>query len=92
MATSWADKYNSLIKKTLGVENNKEWRMNLEEHKTKGTLQMNVRLFQNAVEAGKYEGPTKNGFIIPVNSVEDIEKFQNSLNQFLEEVKNILQD
>lgn len=90
MAGKWEDKFNTLVSSKLELPNNKEWRLAVEESKTKGTLQMNVRLFQKAKIEGGYEGPTKNGFIIEVNSIEDIENFQNSLNDFFDKTKELL--
>lgn len=87
MAGTWADKFNVLSSKELQIEENKKWVFSIEEHKSKGTLQMNVREFK---ETPNYEGPTKNGFIKSISNKEDIEKLQNSLNEFFEEVKKML--
>ena len=85
----WKDKFNTLSESKLEIEGNREWKFALEESKTKGTLQLNVRLFQNAKTEGGYSGPTKNGFIVGISSKEDIEQLQNALNNFFEESKKI---
>lgn len=90
MAGNWSDKYNVLVNSKLEIEGNKEWRFAVEESKTKSTLQMNVRLFQKPKTEGGYEGPTKNGFIIGINSIEDIENLQNAMNDFFEKSKELL--
>lgn len=84
---TWADKFNVLVSKELQIEDNKVWKFAIEESKTKGTLQMNVREFKSSET---YEGPTKNGFIKGITSKEDIEKIQNSFNEFFEEIKKML--
>jgi hypothetical protein len=86
---NWDEKYNKLSEKKLEVEGNKEWRLAVEESKSKGTLQLNVRLFQKAKVEGGYEGPTKNGFINSINSKEDIENLQNIFNEFFDEAKKL---
>lgn len=85
----WNDKYNTLSETKLEVEGNKEWRLAVEESKSKGTLQLNARLFQKAKVEGGYAGPTKNGFIEPINSKEDIEELQNLFNEFFDEAKKL---
>lgn len=86
---NWDEKFNVLVQRNLEIDGNKEWKMALEEKKNKGTLQMNVRLFQRPTETNSYEGPTKNGFIIPVNSASDVEEFQKTFNDFCEEIKKM---
>ena len=86
---SWDDKFNQLITHKYEVADGKEWRMALEESKNKGTLNLNVRLFQKALKEGGYEGPTKNGFIIQVNSLDEIDSLQKQFNEFFEKSKNI---
>lgn len=90
MAGDWNDKFNTLVSSKLELEGNKEWRFAVEENKTKGTLQMNLRIFQKAKIEGGYEGPTKNGFILGINSLEEVEDLQNALNDFFEKTKDIL--
>lgn len=87
---AWSDNFSELVKITLPAESNKEWRFILEEHKTKGSMNMNVRLFQNAKVEGGYEGPTKNGFIQQINSIEDVEKMQKTFNEYFEKIKEML--
>lgn len=85
---AWEDNFNSLFTKTLPIEGGKkEWRLTLEEHKTKGTMNMNIRIFQTE---GSYTGPTKNGFIIQANSLEEVEELEKAFLDYFEKVKEIL--
>lgn len=87
MAGTWADKFNVLASNELQIEENKMWKFAIEESKTKGTLQMNIREFKTSET---YEGPTKNGFIKGITCKEDVEKLQGAFNEFFEEVKKLL--
>ena len=86
----WTDNYSSIMEKIVPLENNKEWRLNVEEHKKTGKMQLNCRVFQKAKEDGGYEGPTKNGFIMPIKSVNDIENLEKMFSDFFKEVKTLL--
>lgn len=87
---AWEDNYNPLFVDKLKLEDKKEWRFTLEEHKTKGTMQVNVRLFKLPAVEGGYEGPTKNGFILQINSVEELDNLQKAFNDYFEKVKKML--
>lgn len=84
---AWEDNFNTLFENKLPVAENKEWRFALEEHKNKGTMNMNIREFKTSAT---YSGPTKNGCIISVESLEQIEKYQKEFNDFFEKVKEML--
>lgn len=88
--SKWGENYNAIVKLELPVEGNKIWKFALEEHTTKGTMQMNVRKFQIAKEEGGYEGPTKNGFIEQIKSLEDVEKLEKMFAEYFIEVKKML--
>lgn len=90
--TNWEDNFSELVKTTLKVDGNKEWRFALEEHKTKGTMQMNVRLWSLPQEgkADAYSGPTKNGFIVGIKTPEDIDNLQKAFNEYFEKIKEML--
>ena len=87
---AWDDNFNKLFENKLPIDEHKEWRFALEEHKTKGTMNMNVRIFQKPKVEGGYEGPTKSGFILGVQSLEQIEDLQKEFNEFFEKVKEML--
>lgn len=87
---AWEDNYNTIAQVDLPVDGNKIWKFALEEHKTKGTMQMNVRLWQKAKEEGGYAGPTKNGFIQGIKSVEDVNELEKTFAQFFKQVKEML--
>lgn len=84
---AWEDNYNKLVEITQEIDEKKEWRFVLEEHKTKGTLHVNVRIFNTS---GNYIGPTKNGITFNVNSEQELENFQVTLNQFFSKAKDML--
>lgn len=90
-AGNWEDNFSKIVNQILKVDSNKEWRFTLEEHKTKGTMQLNVRKWNlgKGVE-GEYVGPTKNGFIESVTSLEDIEKLEKAFADYFKEVKKML--
>ena len=87
---AWADNYNTIYTYELPVDEGKVWKFQLEEHKSKGTLNMNVRRFKKSIKEGGYEGPTKNGFMQIINSVEDIEKIQKAFNEYFDAIKEKL--
>ena len=84
---TWEDNFNKLIETVHPIDDKKEWRLVLEEHKTRGTLHVNIRAFQTA---GNYVGPTKNGITFTVHSVQELEAFQVALNQFFAKAKEML--
>jgi hypothetical protein len=84
---TWEDNFSSLIEQTHPIDDRKEWKFVLEEHKNKGTLHINIRAFQTS---GSYTGPTKNGINIQIQSKEDLEDFQKTFNDFFEQVKKML--
>ena len=81
---AWQDNYNIVYQSEFPIDEIRTWKFALEEHKTRGTLQLNVRLFK---KTENYDGPTKSGFIYPITSVKDLNDFQNALNDYFENVK-----
>ncbi len=84
MAKSWEDKYSILKNDEFRYSNEKNWKMQLEEDKTKGTLQLNVRCWTESTTENGYNGPSKNGFIIPITSEEDFNKIIACMKQIAE--------
>lgn len=84
---AWDDNFNKLFEQKLSINDSKELRFALEEHKTKGTMNINVREFKSN---DSYSGPTKNGFIMNVQSLEQIEQLQKQFNDYFEKVKEML--
>lgn len=82
---NWTDNFNVLYQSELPIDDTKTWKFTLEEHKVKGTLQLNVRLFK---KTATYDGPTKSGFIYPITSLDELNKFQVALNDYFENVKS----
>jgi len=86
---SWEEKFNALVQKNLKIDN-KDWKLTLEENKTKGTLQINLREWAHATETNAYEGPTKNGFIFKVKTIEDLKNLEEMFRTFFNEAKDML--
>ncbi len=85
---AWGDNYNTIFTKEFKVDDGpKVWKMNVEEHKTKGTLSMNIRQFKHTES---YDGPTKKGLLIQIESAEDIDKYQKAFNDYFDKVKELL--
>lgn len=86
MATkgNWADKFNTVKSKSFKTSENAEWRFSLEEHKEKGTIQLNARCFKIATTEGGYSGASRNGFIIPINKIEDLDKIKECFQTFID--------
>jgi len=87
--TNWEDKFNPLVQKILKIEN-KDWKLTLEENKTKGTLQVNLREWAHATPTNEYEGPTKNGFIFKIKIIEDLNNLEEMFLKFFSEAKTML--
>lgn len=88
---NWEDNFNKIVSLELPVEGNKVWKFTVEEHKTKGTMQMNVRKWQNGTgKEGEYIGPTSNGFIEKINSLEDVERLEKMFAEYFKKVKEML--
>lgn len=84
---AWEDNYNPIYVKELPVDEVFTWKFRLEEHKKRGTLHASARLFKKTAD---YDGPTKNGFIVQINSEEDIDKLQAAFNELFKEAKEKL--
>ena len=82
---NWEDSDNTLYQSELPINETRTWKFSLEEHKVKGTLQLNVRLFKTTPN---YTGPTKSGFVYPITSLEELEKFQSAFNDYFENIKS----
>jgi hypothetical protein len=79
----WNEKFNTLASTSYKVSNDKEWKFSLEENKQKGTLQLNARQFKIATTEGGYSGASKNGFIIPINALDDLDNIKECFNKFV---------
>ena len=62
----------------------KETKFSLLENKKSGKLTASVRDFKHTEG---YDGPTRNGMMLQLNTVEDVEKYQKAFNDFFEKVK-----
>lgn len=90
MAKIWEDNFSKLIESNLPTAENKEWRFSLEEHTTKGTMQINFREFKSSNVEGGYNGPTKNGFIFKIQTKEDYLKLKSAMFEFMDKIEEFL--
>ena len=81
---AWEDNFNAIYVKELPIDEIFTWKFRLEEHKKRGTFHISARLFK---KTESYEGPTKNGFIQQIDSVEDIDKLQAAFNELFKEAR-----
>ncbi len=89
---NWSDNFNELKSNSMNPVDYKYWKWAIEESKSKGTLQLNVRCYSLAKNEGGYEGPTKNGFIISINNKKDLEELQKFLNEAFDTAKGYFED
>lgn len=54
------------------------------ENKKSGIMRANVREFKHTET---YDGPTRNGMMLRINSVEDIERYQKWFNDFFDKMR-----
>ena len=85
---AWEDNFNIIKSTSFKTSENKEWKFSIEEHKNKATLQINARCFTIAQKEGGYSGPSKNGFIIPINSEEDFDTIKECFKTFIDFVED----
>lgn len=60
----------------------------LQENKRSGSKYLSMRQF---TKTDTYEGPTKNGFSLYVETIEEIEVFQKAFNDFFEKAKQYVE-
>ena len=81
---AFADNNNSLYENVMKQSDVKETKFSLLENKKSGKLTASVRDFKHTEG---YDGPTRNGMMLQLNTVEDVEKYQNAFHDFFEKVK-----
>lgn len=81
---AFADNNNSLYENVMKHSDVKETKFSLLENKKSGKLTASVRDFKHTEG---YDGPTRNGMMLQLNTVEDVEKYQKAFNDFFEKVK-----
>lgn len=82
---AFVDNNNTLHESVIPTDTNKEMKFSLLENKKSGLLRASIREFQHS---DAYDGPTKNGMMLKINTTEDIEKYQKAFNDFFETLKN----
>jgi hypothetical protein len=81
---AFADNNNSLYENSMKQSDVKETKFSLLENKKSGKLTASIRDFKHTEG---YDGPTRNGMMLQMNTVEDVEKYQKAFNDFFEKVK-----
>ena len=81
---AFADNNNSLYENVMKQSDVKETKFSLLENKKSGKLTASVRDFKHTEG---YDGHTRNGMMLQLNTVEDVEKYQKAFNDFFEKVK-----
>ena len=81
---AFADNNNSLYENSMKQSDVKETKFSLLENKKSGKLIASIRDFKHTEG---YDGPTRNGMMLQMNTVEDVEKYQKAFNDFFEKVK-----
>lgn len=84
---AFMDNFNVLFEHSLATAENKEMKFALMEKKSSGELKANIREFKTSET---YQGATKNGMLLNINTKEDIEKYQKQFNDYFEEMKKYL--
>ena len=84
---AWADNHNCIYQKEFPIDETRRWQFRIEEHKVKGNLSISARMFR---KTDSYDGPTKNGFIQQINSLEDIDTLEKAFQDLFTEARNKL--
>lgn len=61
-----------------------EIKFSMLENKKSGILRAGIREFKHTES---YDGPTKNGMMIRLNTIEEVEAYQKAFNDFFDKVK-----
>ena len=81
---AFQDNNNALYENVIKNGDTKEIKFSLLENKKSGLLRARVREFTHT---DTYDGPTRNGMMLQLNTVEDIDKYQKAFNDYFEECK-----
>lgn len=81
---NYVNNFETIVFHELEINEGTTIKMKLDRHKTKGSLKLHIREF---ITTPEYTGYTKNGVSISVANGADVEKLQESINTFLNDVK-----
>ena len=84
---AWSDNHNCIYQKEIPIDATRRWQFRIEEHKVNGSLSISARMFR---KTDSYDGPTKNGFIQQINSLEDIDNLEKAFQDLFNEARNKL--
>lgn len=84
---AFADSNNKIFENVVNTTDGKNLTFQLLENKRSGQISLSIREFKSAKKPGDYEGPTKNGIITKLESVEQIDMLQKAFNEYFDEVK-----
>lgn len=83
---AFADNNNALYEAKMKVDDVNEVTFSVLENKRSGIMRASIREFKHTET---YDGPTKNGMMIKLNTVEDVKKYQKAFNDFFENAKKL---
>ena len=86
MAT-FADSNNTIFEMKMPTTAGKEVVFSLVENKKSGALKMGVREWKHSES---YDGPTRNGMLIPVDSPETVDRWKAMFNDYFDKVRETL--
>lgn len=69
------------------LSDSKELVLSINEHKTKGTLAANIRFF---ITSDRYTGFSKDGIMIPIESIEQIDDIKENFISFFNKISELL--
>jgi hypothetical protein len=81
------DSNNVLFENEMKLSDVGEIKFSMLENKKSGILRAGIREFKHT---DSYDGPTKNGMMIRLNTVEEVEQYQKAFNDFFEQVKKMM--
>lgn len=84
---SFSDSNNTIFEQRMPTTAGKEVVFSLIENKKSGALRMGVREWKHSES---YDGPTRNGMLISVESAETVDKWQRAFNEYFDKVRETL--
>jgi len=84
---NFADSNNVIFDMTMPSGPTKDVKFELIENKKSGMIRMSIREWSHTE---RYDGPTRNGLLIKVESPETVDQWQKTLNAYLDKVRETL--
>lgn len=84
---AFTESNNTLFENTMKLSDVAEIKFSMLENKKSGILRAGIREFKHT---DSYDGPTRNGMMIRLNTVDDVEKYQKAFNEFFDKIKTMM--